>query len=193
MAEHAIKPMTPEEFLAWQKGRDERYELVEGIPVKMMSGASNFHDVIVVNIVASLHAQLRGKPCRVASADSAVKTRINSFRRPDAAVTCDPPRPGSYEAEAPRLVVEVLSDSNTGVLWQRKLEEYRRREGLAYILLVDSELVSATLFSREGTSWKATDFDRLADAIDLPEIGCTLSMAEMYERLDLPGPTISQT
>ena len=46
MANVACQPMSVEEFLVWQLAQEDRYELVEGIPVKMMAGASNFHDVI---------------------------------------------------------------------------------------------------------------------------------------------------
>jgi Uma2 family endonuclease len=183
MANFAYQTMSVDEFLIWCLGQEDRYELVEGQPVKMMAGASNYHDVMTVNITASLHGQLRGKPCRVASADTAVRTRIRSARRPDVTVTCEPPRRDSYEAAAPRLVVEVLSPKNTGVRWQRKLEEYRRREGLQYILLIDSRRIAATLLTRTGPTWEPADFDALTDTIDLPEIACRLAMADVYEGL----------
>lgn len=190
MSERAVITMSVDEFFGWQQGQQERYELVDGVPLKLISGASNFHDSIVVNIIARLHAQLRGTPCRVATADSAIRTKIKSMRRADAVVTCEEQRLDSYEAEKPRLVVEVLSPANSGVVWQRKLEEYRRREGLAYILLVDSRVVSATLLTRGRTEWQSTDYDRLDDAIELSEIGCRLELASVYEGLDLPQGSI---
>ena len=180
MANVAYQPMSVEDFLVWQLDQEDRYELVEGIPVKMMAGASNYHDVIAVNVILSLGVQLRGTPCRVATADTAVRTRIRSARRADATVTCEPPRRDSYEATAPRLVVEVLSRTNTGVRWQRKLEEYRRRDGLHYILLIDSRRIEATLLTRSGETWEPTDYNDLANTIALPEIGCKLAMADIY-------------
>lgn len=175
--------MTVEEFFDWQQRQEDRYELVEGVPVKMMTGASNYHDVIVVNIIALLHQQLRGGPCRVTTPDTAVRTRIRSLRRPDVTVTCDPPKQDSYEAGKPRLVVEVLSPSNTGIAWQRKLEEYRRREGLVYILLVESSAIGATLLTRAGDAWDPTDFNTIDDVIELPECDCRLPMRDVYEGL----------
>ena len=190
MANVAYQPMSVEEFLVWQLDQEDRYELVDGLPVKMMSGASNYHDVIAVNVILSLGNQLRGTPCRVATADTAVRTRIRSARRADATVTCEPPMPDSYEAAAPRLVVEVLSRSNYGVHWERKLEEYRRRDGLQYILLIDSRRVAATLLTQAGASWEPTDFDRLTDSIDLPGIGCRLPMADIYAGLIFAPETV---
>jgi Uma2 family endonuclease len=180
MANVAYQTMNVDEFLLWSLDQEDRYELVEGQPVKMMAGASNYHDVIAVNVILSLGNQLRGTPCRVATADTAVRTRIRSARRADAMVTCEPPRPNSYEAAAPRLVVEVLSPTNTGVRWQRKLEEYRRREGLQYILLIDSRRIEATLLARSGEIWEPMDYNSLAELIELPAIGCSLAMTDVY-------------
>ena len=44
MAETQMRSMTPEEFYQWQLDQDERYELVEGVPVPLraMTGASMF-------------------------------------------------------------------------------------------------------------------------------------------------------
>ncbi len=98
-------------------------------------------------------------------------------------MTCDEPKPNSYEAGKPRLVVEVLSPSNIGIAWQRKLEEYKRREDIAYILLINSLGIGATLFTRAGEAWESTDFDSLDDGIALPEISCRLAMSDVYEGL----------
>ena len=175
--------MTVEEFYLWQLGQEDRFELVDGIPVKMMTGASNFHDVILVNIVVPLGTQLRGSQCRATTPDTAVRTNIRSTRRPDVTVTCGEPRPDRYDAEAPRLVVEVLSPSNEGIAWQRKLDEYRRLDGLAYILLVESRSLSATLYTRSATGWEPTDFDHPDELIELPEISCRLGMRDIYDGL----------
>ena len=185
MAASARKQMTVEEFFEWQLRQEDRYELVEGVPVKMMAGASNFHDVILVNILGLLHSQLRGSPCRASSPDSSVRTRTKSIRRPDVTVTCEPPLPNTYEARDPRLVVEVLSPSNVGVTWERKLGEYYRLQGLKYLLLVDSREIKATLFTRTATDWEPTDADDLDAIIELPEISCRLTMREIYEGLQL--------
>jgi Uma2 family endonuclease len=181
MVETALKPMTPEEFFHWQLDQEERYELVDGFPVKMETGASERHDRIVVNIIISLGTQLRGTRCRPVTADVAVRTRIKGVRRPDITVTCGEPRDDSYEAQEPKMIVEVLSPSNAGVVWQRKLEEYRRLQGLAYILLVDGRRPQATLLQRTASEWESIDADGLEAAFDLPAVGCRLPMRDIYE------------
>jgi Uma2 family endonuclease len=186
----APKLMEPDEFLLWQLGQDSRYELVEGIPVEMMAGASRAHDTIVTNIITLLRAQLRGSGCFVGTADTAVRTKIRSIRRSDVLVTCDPPRPDVYEAIEPRLVVEVLSRSNVGTRWDRKMAEYRRHAKLDYILIVDSETQGAILHFRSSDGWDFVEAERPDDTIDMPKLGCRLLIRDIYEETGLaPVPS----
>ena len=188
MANAAKQAMTVEEFFQWQLAKEDRYELVDGFPVKMMTGASNFHDRIATNIIAALGNQLKGGPCWVASPDSATRTRIRGIRRPDVTVTGAPPRPDAYEAGDPRLVVEVLSPSNAGIAWQRKLDEYWRLQGLAYVLLIDSLSVRANFYTRRATEWELTEVDAIDAVLDMPGIGCKLAMRDAYEGLTFETP-----
>lgn len=100
-------------------------------------------------------------------------------------VTCDPPRPDTYEAETARMVVEVLAPSNRGIGWQRKLEEYTARDGLAYILRVESETCGALLLSRsENATWDETTVEEIAGTIDLAAIGCQFALADVCDGID---------
>ncbi len=180
MPTSAIKLMTIDEFLLWQRSQPERYELVEGAPVKLMTGASLQHDRITSNVLIALGNQLAGSPCWPATADVGLRTRLRSLRRADVLVTCDEPRPDAYEAEEPKMVVEVLSPSNKGMGWQRKIEEYRQHPKLVYLLFVDSEQEQATLVAREGERWLPTDYDGREPVIELDAIGCRLAMADVY-------------
>jgi len=181
MSNTAVQLMDVDEFLLWCLDQDGKFELVDGVAVEMMAGASDRHDVIVVNLIVGLGNQLRGSGCRPTTADIALRTRIRSVRRPDVMVTCDTPRGDVYEAINPRLAVEVLSKSNTGVPWDRKLSEYRRHQKLDYILLVDSALVAAKLYLRTASGWDEVDADRFGDVIEFPKIGCRLSLDEIYQ------------
>ena len=183
----ATKLMTVEEFFVWQLSQDDRYELVEGVPVimrdplTMMTGASSLHDRITSNTLIALGNQLRGSPCWPATADLALRTKIRSLRRADVLVTCDEPRPDVYEAQEPKMVVEVLSPSNKGLPWQRKIEEYRQHPKLVYLLLIAPDIEQATLIRREGPTWTHDDFDGREAIIPLPEIKCRLAMADVYD------------
>jgi Putative restriction endonuclease len=114
MAEPQLRRMRQDEFLAWQEHQDRLYELVDGIPVlplKMMTGASQAHDRVVVNIIAALHRQLRGTPCRPTTDDLAVRVPAGNVRRPDVAVECGQAERRELAVREPRVVIEVLSPS----------------------------------------------------------------------------------
>jgi Uma2 family endonuclease len=182
MADAAQQLMSVEDFFLWQDTQDTRFELVEGYPLEMMTGASGVHDRIVTNIIANLHAQLGDGPCRPTTAGIAIRTRHRSIRRPDVTVTCDTPRVDVFDAREPRMVVEVLSPSNIGVPWDRKLNEYKHVDGLQYILLVDTRIAAAKLYRRtsDGT-WDDVDADGLDAVIDLSLISCALTMQAIYQ------------
>jgi Uma2 family endonuclease len=188
MAEAQTRLMTCDEFYIWQLDQDERYELVEGVPVPLrgMTGASNVHDVILVNCIGELYARLRGKPCRVASADTALRTSIRSSRRPDVTVDRAPPDSRSYESRRPTVVVEVLSPSTRKIDPFTKLDEYRRHATLRHILLIDPDLLAAKLYSRpEGGDWMDADLIGEEAMVELSAIDVVLPLKALYERVEL--------
>ena len=194
MAPHALKRMTPEEFYRWPGEEGVRYELVDGFPLKMdsllpkaMTGASRRHDRIVVNVLSSLHAKLRGSRCRPSTDDIAVATMNGNIRRPDLSVDCGDMPDTAFEASEPRLVVEVLSPSTRQTDLFRKLEEYKALPSLGYILFIEPDLPRALLWWRApGKVWELAQFDGLDGVIGLPTIGVDLAMAEIYEDVTFP-------
>ena len=190
MAEPFPRHMTPEEFYIWQLAQDERYELVDGVPrpLRAMTGASNRHDTILHNCAGELHARLKGKPCRVAGADTALRTAIRTSRRPDVTVDCSDPQDNSYESHRPTVVIEILSPSTTKVDRFVKLEEYRRHPTLRHILLVDPEVMAAVHYSRpEGGEWRDVELRGAEAVIDFAAIDVALPLGALYDRLKAPG------
>ncbi len=190
MAEPSPRRMTPEEFYLWQLDQDERYELVDGVakPLRAMTGASNAHDVIAINCIVELANRLKGGPCRVASADTALRTTIRSARRPDVTVDCAPPRADSYEAHHPMVVVEVLSPSTSKVDRFIKLEEYRRHPTIRHILLVDPDAIAAVHYSRpEGGEGTDTELSGAEAVIEFTASDVTLPLGALYDRLRPTG------
>ncbi len=189
MAEAKPKSMTVEEFYIWQLDQDERYEFVEGeiVPLRAMTGASNEHDTILVNCIGELYPRLRGKPCRVATADTALRTSIRVTRRPDLMIECAPPQPKTYEAHRPTVIVEVLSPSTRKFDLLVKIDEYRRLPTLRHILLIDPDIVAGQLYSRdEDGEWGSRELKGKAATIDFAAIGVTLPLGALYDRLEVP-------
>jgi Uma2 family endonuclease len=184
--------MTAEDFFAWQAKQDLLYELVDGIPVlplKMMTGASQAHDRVVVNIIASLHTQLRGSPCRPTTDDLAVRIPAGNIRRPDVTVECGKGEPRDQAVKEPRVVVEVLSPSTMNFDRFTKLPEYQTIEALAHILLVDTEAPRADLVTRAADGrWLPKKYVGLDEVIELPAVRARLKLADIFEGIEFSEP-----
>lgn len=182
------EPMSVEAFFAWQERQSERYELVGGVPVRMMAGARNVHDDIVVNLVASLHAALRGSGCRPFTGDGSVETLPGQIRRPDAGVDCGARDPNAMKAANPRLVAEILSPSTRDFDAFEKLGEYRNVESLDHILLIETNAAEIMHFAREpDRSWRKQRVAGLDAALDLASLSIVLQLSEVYDGVAFPA------
>ena len=137
---------------------------------------SNWGRACAANPVASPAPTRR---CGPRSVRRAGRTSQSTARRP---------RPSSYEAHRPTVVVEVLSPSRRKVDRFTKLEEYRRHPSLRHILLVDPDAVAAKLYSRgdEG-AWSDVELIGRDAVVALPAIDVSLPLNALYERLDMPA------
>ncbi|MGX7705056.1 Uma2 family endonuclease [Methylobacterium sp. Gmos1] len=187
MSEPAPRRWSVQEFFAWQERQDERYELVGGVPVCMMAGARNVHDDIVVNLVAEFRTRLRGTPCRPFTGDGSVETLPGQIRRPDLGVDCGTRDPNGLVAAEPRLIVEVLSPSTRDFDAFDKLEEYKSVGSLAVILLVEPNAPEIALWRRDADgAWHRRLVAGLDQTIDLPELGTSVALADIYDGVVFP-------
>lgn len=181
-AEH--ERISVNDFLEWVAAQDGHFELVDGYIVEMMAGAKQGHNVVVTNIVSCIGPQVKSGGCRTTSSDTAVQTLESTIRYPDIVVDCGPPDAEATIAESPTLVVEVSSPGTTLVDSTDKLDEYRRYPAVRLIMLVEPSVVSVKLYRRgERGLWQSEKYDDLAEVIDMPEIGASLSLSEIYGTL----------
>ena len=185
MSDVAHRRMSVEEFLDWQSRQDRNYELVDGIPIlplKSMTGATQRHDRVTVNIMGQLYNTLRKGPCRPSTDDIALVTKKRNVRRPDITVQCAEADPKGMTSVEPRVVIEVLSPSTMNYDRVRKLDEYKGVPEVQAILLVDTETVRITIHLRSGdVGWTDREYVGLDAVIDLPMIGAALALADVYE------------
>jgi len=184
MGETAVRRMTVAEFFDWEPGDDRRYELVDGVPV-MMTGARNRHGDVVVNTIGSLGNKLAGSPCRAFMSDTAVLIPNGNVRRPDAGVVCGPRKDDAMHADAPRLVIEVLSPSTREFDMGGKCDEYKTIDSLNHIVLVDPDEPQVThWFRAEDRAWRQQGYKGLGAVIAFPDLDIAISLGELYRGLD---------
>jgi Uma2 family endonuclease len=188
MTEAAPQRWTIEEFFAWQEKQPERYELVDGFPVRMMAGARNVHDDIVVNVLAELRNQLRGSGRRPFTSDGSIETKPGQIRRPDIGVDCGKRDPNAPKAALPRVVAEVLSPTTRDFDTIGKLEEYKLVDSLERIVVIEPNAPEVINWVREADrSWRKSVLHGLDQKIDLPEIGATLPLSEICDGVEFPA------
>lgn len=180
--QRVLQPMTADEFYLWLEAQTERYELVDGQPM-LMAGATIAHDTVVMNASRVIGQQLFGKPCRPRSADIAIRVSDRQIRYPDFSVDCGVPGNTARESAEPTLVIEVESKGTSNFDAVVKLEEYKAIPSMRYILMVSTERPQVIFYSRGTEGWTAQDIIGNASLIELPLIGVTLSLGDLYHDL----------
>jgi Uma2 family endonuclease len=188
MSEPAQRRWTVDEFVAWQKEQSLRYELVGGFPVRLMAGATNVHDDIVVNLIAELREQLRGGGCRPFTGDGSIETLPGQIRRPDAGVDCGRRDPNAMVAADPRMVAEVLSPSTRDFDAFEKLEEYKGVASLDYLLVIEPNAPEVVVWSRGADrAWERRLVAGLDQEVAMGQIGVTLALSGLYDGVEFPS------
>lgn len=183
--------LTIEEYLAFERGSEIKHEYYAG-EVFAKAGASFAHNLIVMNTGASLHAQLRGRPCRVLPSDLRVLIEATGlFAYPDITVICGQPR--FFGADPPdtllnpTVIVEVLSPSTEGYDRGKKFRHYRAVRSLQeYLLIAQDARRIERYVRREDGFWLFSEAVGAGETVELPTIACTLALADVYEGVTLP-------
>jgi Uma2 family endonuclease len=149
MATTATRPMTPEEYLVWEREQTEKHEYFNG-RVFAMAGGSARHNALCVSVSGTMRTALLARGCTVLSSDQRVK--IWSQQRyvyPDVTVVC-----GRLEIESndvlvnPTTIVEVLSKSTEGEDRGGKWDSYRRIPSLVDYVIVSQAKARIEHFRR---------------------------------------------
>jgi Uma2 family endonuclease len=178
---------SPDEYLALERQSESKNEYLAG-EIFAMTGASRRHNLITGNVLAALHAQLRkGSRCEVYSHDMRVRVPATDlYTYPDVVVACGEPRFEDSELDTllnPVLIVEVLSKSTEDYDRGTKFAHYRTIPSLSEYLVIAQGHIHVEHWIRELEHWILTETDQLASTLELPSIGCTLSLADVYDRV----------
>lgn len=153
-----------------------------------MSGASDVHGTVAGNVFATLHAHLRGTPCKPFIANMKVQVdAANSFFYPDILVTFDPrdrTPDASHIKHHPVLVVEVLSPTTEAHDRGNKFAAYRLLDSLREYVLVSIEQRRIEVFRRDDTGhWVLYPF-AADETLDLNSVDLRCPVAELFEGVD---------
>lgn len=169
------------EYRDWAATRpdDERWELIDGAPV-LMSPPKGVHQRIVMNLARHLDVLAERHGCGAYPGLAILSEAMDDYAPfPDVVVHCGPPPADGYASD-PLLVAEVLSPSTLLVDRGRKTEFYQTVPSLRILLLVHQDKPSIEIWRRDA-EWTMQTLSA-EDVIDLPELGGTLPVSQVYAR-----------
>jgi Uma2 family endonuclease len=176
---------TAQEYLAFERKSAEKHEFLDG-EIYLMTGATANHNLIVGNIYASLHAQLRQRPCVVYPSDMKVSAS-GLYTYPDVSVVCEPPRFEDAKRDVllnPIVIVEVLSPTTENYDRGKKFRLYRALDSLQEYILAAQDSVRIERYLRQpDDQWLFTEAAEMDAQLELPSIGCTLLLSDVYEKV----------
>lgn len=178
---------TPQEYLTAERVSPQRNEYFNG-EIFAMGGASEKHNLIVGNIFASLHAQMRGRPCKVYSSDMRIKiNETGLYTYPDVVALCGEANFDDEQQDTllnPQVIVEVLSKSTEGYDRGETFAHYRRIESLFEYLLISQDKIRIEYFMKQPDNlWLMSEISQPQTKIELQSIQCTLLISDIYDKV----------
>jgi len=145
-----------------QANLDVKYEYIDG-QVYLMSGGTLAHSRISSNTVRTLEDALGSQSCYVYNSDASVRLSESRYLYPDVSVSCDgrdQPTTEQTQVQAPRVVVEVLSDSTEGKDRIKKAHLYHACPTIQEYMLISTRYQAIEVQRRTGDDGLSMYLDR---------------------------------
>lgn len=188
MTASAKRYLTEEEYLAHERASTIKHEFYQGV-VYAMTGGKEPHNLIAGNAHASLHTQLRRRPCRVYQSDMRIKvfqTGLNTY--PDVVVVCGQPQFTDAIHDCitnPIVIIEVLSASTERYDRGMKFQNYRTIDTLCdYLLIAQNDFHVEHFVRQQNNQWLLQEARGIEASLHIQSIECTLTLEDLFEKVD---------
>ncbi len=178
--QYAECKITEADYLAGELRAKVKHEFLDG-DVYAMTGASENHNLLALNMASELRNQLKGTPCRTFMADMKVKAR-QAFFYPDVMVVCERDNEDEYYKNAPIIVVEVLSKTTRKFDQTVKRQRYQALPSLEEYLLIEQDKGEIEVFRRRD-GWQSSYY-YLGDEIHFYSVDVTVAVEDIYYQVD---------
>jgi Uma2 family endonuclease len=177
-------PMTVEEFYAFTDTRpdNEKWELIEGEPV-LNASPSPTHQWIVKNLLIVLGNRERQLNTSWAVLPG-LGVRVSRTNRPEPDVLIIPraafsPDPSKRDTSEVIAAFEILSPSTAERDLRWKRTAYTSLRSLTHYIVIAQDAVDVVVFARE-TGFAERRYRSLRDSLELPALGISLPLSEIY-------------
>jgi Uma2 family endonuclease len=167
---------------------DIKHEYIDG-HVYAMVGGTLAHSHISTNVLIALRSALARRSCHAYNSDAAARLSPTRYTYPDVTVTCeerDQPTNEQREIQAPRVIVEVLSDTTEAYDRGLKFAYYRACSTIQEYVLVSTTYQTVEVYHRTPERWTSYQAYRPSENIHLTSIDVHLPLAALYELSNVP-------
>lgn len=177
------------DYIEGEEISEIRHEYIYG-EVYAMAGASTMHNRIVTNIGYKIDNHLGNSRCEAYIENVKLKADEATFYYPDVMVACDENPTSVYYREEPILLVEVLSNSTERTDRHEKLTIYKKIPTLQEYLIVWQDKIYCEIHRKTAeNTWQTEIYDEAEAEINLNSIDFTLTLAEIYRRINFEKVT----
>lgn len=187
MVAQPIATMSEEEYLAFERPHEERHEFRDG-QVYEMPHITMPHRRIVFDTAMQLHGQVRATNCEVLFTNMRVKVLATGmYAYPDIIIFCGESRLEDGHEDTllnPTVLIEVLSPASEGYDRGTKWRHYQEIAALQEYLLIAHHVPMIEHYVRlDDGGWCYRTTRGLEASVELPSVGCTLRLAEVYREV----------
>ncbi|HEU4390887.1 MAG TPA: Uma2 family endonuclease [Blastocatellia bacterium] len=191
MVEIPQRRYTLEEYFDLELSSDARYEYCDG-DVFCMSGVSEAHAQVEINLTTSLSSLLGNSQCCIFLANMRIKVpTLPPYRYADLSVTSEKPIfetiGGVDTLVNPSLIIEVLSDSTEAYDRGDKFSHYKSIPSLREYLLIAQHRAHVTQFVKlSDTTWGNSEVNDLSATLPLLALDRELRLEDVYQGVTFP-------
>jgi Uma2 family endonuclease len=189
---------TVDEYLERERAATERHEYLDS-HILAMAGTGPEHGDISLNLAGLFYLQLKGTSCRARTKDTKVRSGPTPlpghgsrglFSYPDVVIVCGEPEYHDAHQDVvvnPAVIVEVLSPTTEAFDRGAKFTRYQTwNPTLTDYVLVSQDQPKVEHYRRQADGgWSYHRHAGLGTAFTIPSIRCTLTLADVYDRVTL--------
>ncbi len=190
MATSALPFLTEEQYLKLERESELRHEYLHG-EMFAMSGGTNEHSLVSIDLTTEFNIRLRGTPCRTHGSDMRIRvaaTRFNAY--PDISVVCGPPQYLDETRDCilnPILLGEVLSKSSRNYDRGEKFRQYQQIPTLRTYLLVEQSEMLVEIYVRTGPdSWNYSVIHGPDGILQIERPALEIPLSAIYQGVEFP-------
>lgn len=181
---------TVDDYFELEDRSDTRHEYIDG-QIAALADELPDHALIVANVSAQVSRSVRQRHNeRMYGSNLRIRVKQNQrYSYADGVLVCGAAETGPNQVLLnPTVIFEVLSNSTQEYDMGDKARAYRHIDSLQAMVFIAQIEAWVMVVERIGGQWVIRDYEGLEAVITLTSVGCTLTLSELYAKVEFPAP-----